>query len=264
MNAGAWSPEQYARFQDERSRPFFDLLALVHRVPEGRIVDLGCGTGALTAVLHARMGAEETVGLDSSEAMLEKAQARPGLRFRRQAIEAFEEENAYDLVFSNAALHWVADHPALFRRLVRALRPGGQLAVQMPVNFDHPSHALALELAREEPYRSALEGYERALPLLAPDAYASLLFSLGLTEPVVRLQVYAHPLASSAEVAEWVKGALLTDYAQRLKPEMFARFFQAYRGRLLGVLGDESPYLYTFKRLFLRGKIEAAGAAVAT
>ena len=70
MTADTWNPEQYDRFRDERSRPFFDLAHLVQRQPEMRVLDLGCGSGRLTAWLHRTLGARETLGIDSSAAML--------------------------------------------------------------------------------------------------------------------------------------------------------------------------------------------------
>ncbi len=151
-----WDPERYAHFSDERARPFFDLLALVTPIPGGRAVDLGCGTGELAAELHRRTGAAETLGIDSSEAMLAKAAAHAGggLRFERGDIAAFSPSGPLDLVFSNAALHWVPDHPALLARLTRAVKPGGQLAFQVPDNFGHPSHVAAEETAAESPSRA--------------------------------------------------------------------------------------------------------------
>ena len=76
-----WDPAQYERFRDERSQPFFDLLALVRPADAMRVVDLGCGTGELTREMHRRLGATETLGVDSSEAMLSKSR---GLEERGQ------------------------------------------------------------------------------------------------------------------------------------------------------------------------------------
>src|SRR5690348_13419818 len=140
-----WNPEQYERFKAERSQPFWDLVALIDPAPNMRIADLGCGTGELTRALHEKLGARETVGIDNSASMLAKAPAAPGLKFRQQSIEEFS-DGGFDLIFSNAALQWVADHERLFPRIARL---GNQLAVQMPANDDHPSHLAAAEVARE-------------------------------------------------------------------------------------------------------------------
>jgi trans-aconitate 2-methyltransferase len=257
-----WDPACYDRFADERGAPFHDLLALVRPLPGGRAVDLGCGTGALTAQLHRHTRARETVGLDSSPAMLERARplAGDGLRFEQADIADFAragraggDAGRWNLVFSNAALHWVPDHPALLAGLRAALAPGGQLAVQVPANHDHPSHVLAAEMAGEEPFREALGGYRRYTPVELPERYAELLDRLGFGEQHVRLQVYGHHLSGREEVVEWVKGTLLTDYQRRMPAELFERFLAGYHERLLPLLDERRPYFYPFKRLLLWG-----------
>jgi trans-aconitate 2-methyltransferase len=248
-----WNPDQYNRFKAERLQPGLDLIALVRRRPGMRAVDLGCGTGELTKRLHDHIGAASTLGIDSSETMLadSAALAGAGLRFERRDIAAFADEAAYDLVFSNAALHWLPDHAALFARLTRALADGGQLAVQMPYNFDHPSHTVAAAVAREAPFHAALGGWAIDRPVLAPEAYAGLLHRLGCAEQQVRMHVYAHLLPARDDVFEWVKGSLLTDYQRRLPAELFARFLDRYRERLLPELDDTTPHFYPFKRILL-------------
>ncbi len=256
MTTDTWNPEQYARFHDERSRPFFDLLALVRPTPGMRVVDLGCGTGELTRALHERLGAAETLGLDASPAMLARSAdyAGDGLRFERGDIAEFAPAQPFDLVFSNAALQWVPDHERLLPRLAAALRPaGGQLAIQMPTNDDHLSHVTAHRIAQSEPFRTALGGYVRQVPLLKPERYAEILDELGFGKLHVRMQVYAHHLPEPGSVVEWVKGSLLTDYQRRLPPELFDEFLARYREALLPQLPDRRPYFYPFKRLLIWG-----------
>jgi len=248
----AWDPTQYERFRAERKKPFLDLLASIDPRPSMRIVDLGCGTGDLTRELHGRLAARETLGIDRSAAMLARAVPAPGLRF--ELGDAAGVAGSWDLVFSNSALHWVPDHAALFARLERALAPGGQLAVQMPSNFGHPSHRVAASVAREEPFRSALSGWEREVPVLAPEAYAALLHRLGFSEQSVRLQVYGHLLPRREDVVEWVKGTLLTDYQARLPPASWPRFLERYREALLPLLEDQEPFFYAYPRLLIWGR----------
>src|SRR3954464_13946097 len=109
-----WDPAQYDRFQREREQPFHDLLELIQPRAGMRIVDLGCGTGKLTRTLHQRLAAAETLGIDRSDSMLADVRQRappPGLHFSVGTIEAFGTESSsaggWDVIFSNAALHWV-------------------------------------------------------------------------------------------------------------------------------------------------------------
>jgi len=252
-----WDPDQYNRFRAERQQPLLDLLALVRRRPDMRIVDLGCGTGETTRLVHERLAACDTLGIDSSETMLAKsaAHAAEGVRFARADIAAFAARGEYDLVFSNAALHWLPDHPALFARLTAALRPEGQLAVQMPANFDQPSHIVAAAVAGEEPFCGALGGYAVGRPVHAPETYAALLHRLGYREQSVRLQVYAHVLPARDDVIEWVKGSLLTEYERRMPADLWPRFLARYRERLLPELDASRPFFYPFKRVLIWGGI---------
>ena len=172
--------------------------------PECGIVDLGCGPGELTDELHRLLSAHEALGIDISEAMLREADGREGegLSFRQQDIADFADSSegaAYDLVFSNAALQWIPDHRELISRLTEALAEDGQLAIQVPANFDHVSHETASEIAGESPFREALGGFTHPLFVLQPEAYASLLDELRYREQHVRLQVlcllFIHPPA---------------------------------------------------------------------
>jgi trans-aconitate 2-methyltransferase len=250
-----WNPDQYERFHAERRQPFEDLLALCTPVPGGRIVDLGCGTGNLTTELHAHMQAASTVGVDSSESMLERATAShgdvPGLTFTAGDIGTWLGEGL-DLVFANASLQWVDDHLNLLARMRTALGDGGQLAFQVPSNYRHPSHLLAHQVANESPFIEALDGdvpQDRGRFVLSPELYADLLYELGAKEQVVRMEVYGHELASTEDVVQWVMGTLLTPYRTRLSPELFDAFIDRYRERLLEELGEREPYFYGFRRI---------------
>lgn len=253
MTATTWDPDQYERFAADRRRPFDDLLALVDPVPGGSVVDLGCGTGALTAELHRHTRAAQTLGIDSSRAMLERAPEVPGLRFELGDLAAWDPPEPVDVVFANASLQWVLDHESLLPRLAGRLTPGGQLAVHMPANFDHPTHTIADELGAE----LGLERVHSFEAVLTPERYAELLHTIGLREQHVRLQVYGIELARLSDVVEWTKGTLLTPYRAALDDEAFDDFLAEYRRRVFDRLGDPSgarPFFYAFKRILMRAR----------
>jgi trans-aconitate 2-methyltransferase len=260
-----WDPRQYDKFQREREQPFYDLLALVRRTPGMRVVDLGCGTGKLTRVLHERLEARETIGVDRSEKMLEATRAGTlpnGLRFDVGTIESFAERaergsERVDLIFSNAAYHWVDDHDTLLRRLAAALAPGGQIAFQVPAQHEDATHVTADELAEAEPFRAALNGWRRVHSVQSPERYARILYRCGFADPNVRLIVYPHVLATRGAVVEWMKGTLLTEYARHLPADLFERFVEEYRARLLPQLDAAEPYFFPFKRILCWGQTSA-------
>jgi trans-aconitate 2-methyltransferase len=258
MAIDTWDPRQYDKFQREREQPFYDLLAMVRPGVGMRVVDLGCGTGKLTRVLHQRLQALETIGIDSSASMLAATRTTPplaGLRFQQGTIEEFARHGSSpDLIFSNAAFHWVDCHEALVRALFDALGRGGQLAFQLPAQHEDPSHVVAQDLAAEEPFRSALGGWRKPQPVLTADAYARLLFKCGFADTKVRLIVYPHVLARPADVIEWMKGTLLTEYARHLPAELFEPFVDEYRRRLVERLEPAEPFFFPFKRILCWGQ----------
>jgi trans-aconitate 2-methyltransferase len=248
----SWDPTQYRRFEAERDQPFHELLALVAATPGGAVVDLGCGDGRLTVLAHRSLAAASTVGIDSSPAMLAAAPSGDGLSFELGDIGAWAAPASYDVALSNAALHWVPDHPAVLGRWRAALRPGGQLAVQVPANADHPAHAVVAEVA--DRLGLTIEPDPVAVNVLRPEQYAAVLDDLGAVEQHVRLQVFVHHLPASADVVEWVKGTTLTRVKRATDTEGYDRFLTVYRARLLEVIGDRAPYTYPFKRILFRAR----------
>jgi trans-aconitate 2-methyltransferase len=253
VSADTWDPDQYRRFQAERDQPFLDLLDLVQPADRPRLVDLGCGDGRLTALAHDRLGAASTLGIDSSPAMLAQAEPHDGLTYEQGDIGSWEDPGAYDVVLANAALHWVGGHPDVLRRWTSSLVPGGQLAVQLPANADHPSHTVLTEVTAELGIEADPDPV--AVNVLRPEAYAEVLDDLGAREQHVRLQVYAHHLSSSAEVVEWVKGTTLTRVRRATDDAGYQAFLARYRERLLSVIGDRAPYTYFFKRIHLWARL---------
>lgn len=270
MTSDGWDPVRYGQFATERAQPFWDLVELLG--PTGgpgfrRGVDLGCGSGELTNELADRLGVDEMVGIDSSDAMLAAARKMCGVhadhvRFARGDIAQWTSRADHDLVIANASLQWVPDHVGVLTRWWAGLAPGGQLAVQVPANADHASHLVAAEVATTEPFLAAFESASPLGPppdpvaanVLAPEQYAVLFDDLGAVDQHVRLQVYPHRLASTASVVDWTQGTTLTRFTKLLDDDLADCFVAAYRERLLDRVGDQAPYFYPFKRILMWGR----------
>ena len=262
-NGDGWNPGQYAQFWGERSQAFWDLIDLI-QLPAcgafGRCVDLGCGSGELTAAVTDKLNVMEMVGVDSSDAMLAEARTQLAanderLRFAKGDISKWTGRADHELVIANASLQWVPDHAGVLARWWAALEPNGQLAVQVPANSDHASHRVAAQVAATEPFLDAFNNMPPPDPVaqnvLAPEQYATLLDEFGASQQHVRLQVYPHHLESTARVVEWTKGTTLTRFTKLLPTELIEPFIDAYRARLLETIGDASPYFYPFKRILI-------------
>lgn len=246
-----WNPDQYSKFAKERAKPFWDLSDMVRNPFHKKVLDIGCGTGELTLALHQKWGSEATIGIDSSAKMLEKANlsGEKNVSFINSNVESFAPSEKFEVVFSNAALQWVPNHKELFQRIFNWLTEDGQVAIQMPFNFDHPSHTLAQEVALEV-FPDKFAADEFIIPVMPLEFYSNLFYASGFRDQNCVIKVYGHPMKAGSEVIEWVKGTTLTKIEKKLDPTEFKKYLEIYSEKILSVIGKGS-YFYTFKRMLL-------------
>ena len=247
-----WDPKQYHKFQAERSAPFFDLLALVEIRPNLKVVDLGCGTGELTRQLADALPNSDVTGIDSSSQMLEKAISFASANIHFEQGDQAQLTGEWDLIFSNAALHWSENHAELISNLYGRLAPGGQIAVQVPSNHNHISHQIYREVASAEPFKSILNGFQRYAPVLSIDEYARLFFECGAEEIVVFEKIYSHILEDSDAVVEWISGTALVPYFERLGDHREG-IVDALRVKMRAALPG-TPVVYPFRRILFSAR----------
>ncbi len=200
----------------------------------------------MTRQLADSLPNSNVTGLDSSPQMLDKAASfsSPSLQFEQGDQSQLAGE--WDLIFSNAALHWSENHAELIPSLYRKLAAGGQIAVQVPSNFSHISHQIIRETASEEPFQSMLQGFLRYAPVLSIDQYAQILFDCGAENIIVFEKVYAHVLEDSDAVVEWISGTACVPYFERLG-EYKDSFVQTIRNKMQKAL-PQLPVFYPFRR----------------
>lgn len=249
----SWDPAQYARFSRQRLQPALDLIARIPIESPRTVVDLGCGTGNVTRILRERRPRAGITGVDGSPQMLADARKHDeALLWEQCDVAEWAPPAKFDLVFSNAALHWLDDHPALFTRLCGNVAGGGALAVQMPRNFGAPSHTLVQELALSPPWREALAGLLRPQPVLAARDLLRAAYPRARALDIWETE-YLQVLEGEIPVAEWTKGTWLAPLLAALSPSARAAFEAEYRRRVAQVYPRRADgrTLFPFRRLFI-------------
>ena len=250
---GTWSAEQYLKFKTERTQPSIDLIHRIALTKPERIIDIGCGPGNSTDALARHYPEAQVLGVDNSEEMIAAAREQhPKIDFLLcdAGKDLSEAGNGYDLVFSNACIQWIPDHPALIRRLKDLLRPEGVLAVQTPMNYEEPIHQIIAAVSKSETWAPKFEN-PRIFYNLTPEGYYDLLAEL-FSESSIWMTTYFHIMPSHESIMEWYRGTGLRPYLQaldeadrkRFEAEIFCEVQRAYP------VQKDGSIIFRFPRLF--------------
>jgi trans-aconitate 2-methyltransferase len=249
----AWDPAQYLTFGNERLQPALDLLSRIPLEAPRTVIDLGCGPGNVTKALKGRWPNAAFTGVDGSPEMLERARAEdPDIEWIEADLNDWRPDAPADLIYSNAALHWLNEHDRLFPQLMQHVAPGGYLAVQMPRNWLAPSHTCIPEAVHAGPWREMLEPLLRPAPSHEPSFYYELLASETSSLAIWETE-YCQILEGENPVAEFVKGTQLKRFLDALEEPARSEFEDDYRKRILAAYPKRrnGKTLFPFRRLFL-------------
>ena len=251
-----WDPNQYAKYTDERSRPFVELVNRIGAIQPRSVVDLGCGSGELTATLGQRWPNAHVVGVDNDDAMLAAAQSftTDRVSFSKGDIASWVPPSTVDVIVSNAALQWVPGHLGQLPQLVEHLNPGGWLAVQVPGNLDDPHHQAIRQVRAMPQWKERIGDLaERTHSSYPAEVYLSLLSDLGMDLTVDAWETtYVHILQGENPVLEWVKGTGLRPVLSRLTPNQQTEFCDDLAPLLRAAYGSRpwgTPF--PFRRVFV-------------
>jgi trans-aconitate 2-methyltransferase len=251
-----WDPRQYHQFADERSRPFFELIARIGATEPGFVTDLGCGTGELTARLSERWPGAQVVGVDSSPEMISAARPDPpALRFERADVRAWTPARPADVIVSNAVLQWIPGHEPLVAGWVKALADGGWLACQLPANADQPANVLLRELIGSDRWHPLLAGVELSWQSAEPARYLDLLAGAGCQVDAWET-TYSQVLHGDDAVLRWISGTglrpVITALAEGQREDFLAEF-----GELLRAEYPRTDHgtVFPFRRVFFVAQV---------
>jgi trans-aconitate 2-methyltransferase len=248
-----WDPLQYLKFAGPRLRPAIDLLARIDLEAPDTVYDVGAGAGNVTRLIAARWPQARLTGVDGSAEMLAKAAAEnPQIAWQQADFARWQPEAPADVIYSNAALHWVETHRTVLLTMFAALKPGGVLAVQMPRNFSAASHTSMSVAARQGPWRATLEPLLRPSPVDGPEVYYDLLAPRAARLDIWETE-YLQVLDGEHAVKEYTKSTWLHPLLEALDEPERSRFEAAYTA-LVDAAYPRRPdgkTLFPFRRLFI-------------
>ncbi len=232
-----WDPAAYAANSSSQQGWARELIAKLELRGDERILDVGCGDGKVTAELAHAVPKGAVIGMDASAEMIQFAGKNfpagkiPNLKFQIMDARQIRFARAFDLIFSNAALHWVDDHPAFLRGAAAALRSGGRLVVSCGGrgNAQDVFVALRAEL-RLKRWREFFRKVEAPYFFHAPEEYEKWLPRFGFKARAVQLADKRMIFETRAKFAGWFRTTWLP-YTQRVPENLREEFITAVVNR---------------------------------
>ncbi len=251
---GAWSPGEYLRFADERTRPSVDLASRIAVERPESVIDLGCGPGNSTRVLRERWPDAHIIGLDSSAQMIDAARdEEPHEEWVVSAIEEWMPEAPFDVVFSNAALQWLPDHPALVERLFESVAPEGALGFQIPSASFAAVRGLIHAIALDGPWTPRMDGPLGELTMESPSVYYDCLSPHARAVDIWETE-YHHVMDSAPAIVDWIASTGLRPFLAVLESDAETQLFLARLNEMVRetyVPQQDGRVLFPFKRTFV-------------
>jgi trans-aconitate 2-methyltransferase len=248
-----WDPDSYLKFEHERTIPSHDLVARIDLSHPRAIVDIGCGPGNSTSVLRKAWPEADVTGLDNSKEMINKAQATfPGYKWILADVAEWQPDEKYDLVFSNATLHWIPNHERLLKHLFEAIEDGGAFAAQVPFNIESPLFRAIAAVSESPKWRNLMNGCSAQI-FYRDEVYYYKMLSRLSSRVDMWTTTYIHIMESHQSLLEWYSSTGLKIYLERIEDDRGRRQFKT---EILEACKAQYPVqsngkiLFPFKRIF--------------
>ena len=257
MSTKDWNPDLYLKFGRERIQPSIDLASRIDMEDPANIIDIGCGPGNSTQILHHRWPDSNILGIDNSEAMISKAkQDYPNQQW--QILDAGKDTipGKYDIVFSNATIQWIPNHSDLFKKLKNILTNRGIIAIQIPLFFDMPLGKSIAQISKNNRWSDLTDNVNDLFTIHTFSQYYDILSELLNTIEIWESD-YIHIMDSHVAILEMIRSTGLRPYLDKLDSENDKKDFEEL------VFKDIKKYypvrrngkvLFSFQRLFMIAK----------
>lgn len=247
-----WNPIQYEKFIKDRTQPAVDLANRLEGLNPVSILDLGCGPGNSTKVLKDKFPKVKVIGADNSDEMLVKAkELYSDIEFiTLDANGDFHElSEKFDVVFSNACIQWLPNHRKLLPKLMILLKPNGILAIQIPIQCEHPVHNIINELVNTTKWNNKIT--PRQYNNLTTEEYFDVLSDIS-NDFEIWETTYCHRMPSYESIIEWYKGTGLRPYLEQLSKDDADEFVNDVYNKLKQryKIQKNGEILFCFPRLF--------------
>ncbi len=209
-----WNPIQYEKFIKGRTQPAIDLANRFVVYNPDNILDLGCGPGNSTKILKDRFPKAKLIGVDNSDEMLTKAkELYSDIEFIKLDVngDLHEISERFDIVFSNACIQWLPNHRELLQKLMTLLKQNGILAIQIPIQHEHPVHIIINELVKTQKWNDRIT--PRKYNNLTTEEYFDVLSDISNSFEIWET-TYCHRMPSYESIIEWYKGTGLRPYIE--------------------------------------------------
>jgi trans-aconitate methyltransferase len=227
-----WNAQDYAKNSQNQFQWAKELIPKLKLLGNEALLDIGCGDGKITAELAGYLPEGKAVGVDSSEKMITLAQTSfpqkeyANLSFQVMDARKLTFHGEFDVVFSNAALHWVVDQKSVLEGVKRSLKPSGRLLFQM-AGKGNAKDVLCIikELTRVEPWKAYFHKMSFPYGFYSPEEYRTFLREAGLVAERVELFPRDMKHEGSEGLAAWVRTTWLP-FTDRLPIELKSKFVQ--------------------------------------
>lgn len=225
-----WNAGDYDKNSQAQKKWARELIGRLNFKGNERVLDLGCGDGKVTMEISQRLNHGTIVGIDNSEEMIRLAKVKypdnkfPNLSFQVMDATQLTFESDYDLIFSNAVLHWVSDHKSVLEGLYKSLNVGGKILLRMGGKGDAQGMIAAMNIVKNaEQWARYFKGFKFPYTFLGIEEYQVLLDDAGFTP--IRIELLPKDMVHDGEAGleSWIRTTWLP-YTGRI-PEEFKTAF---------------------------------------